>query len=364
MKYKRLIIFAIGVIVAVTVVLCFVMKTGILNPVEHQIKLAYKYIQDGQYDEAVLAFTKAIEIDDKNVQLYEMLGLLYTEQIERFEINSLIDLMKQGYEKTEDSEFIDFYIDFAEKLILSEHYKEAFDLLREGFSVTSSEEIKAKISYMYENELLENELNAMDKEWLDDFSDLIASSSSSGFVNSSNIGLLENYGYIKQNERDLVFMFMSDYAGSYLQNKRNFNWNVNIVDANGDGYEDTVQVPENQMDWVMKNYFNIIPSHNIQNSGGMGSEGVYYSNGYYYSPFAGRGDYPPTAIVEKVYSLGNSTYYFIYKKHWAADEFSDEDFTSEQSYYAVLQRKSIDNVEFWSFVDASENSLKLTDYLE
>lgn len=365
MKAKKTIICVIGIIVALTVALCFVLNSGILNPVEHQMKLASKYLQEGKYEEAVLAYTKAIEIDDKNVMLYEMLGAIYTEYIDEFSSEDLISLLKQGYEKTNDEKFIDLYIVFAENLISTEHYSEALELLQAGLTYTGSDKIKEKINYMYENDMMEDISETMNKNLLDDFSNLVAASSSSGMATISGKGLLEGYKYVSQSKRDLIYMFMSDYAGTYLKEKNAFKWNIENVDTDNDGYEDAVKVPAEQMDWVLKNYFNVDSAHDLTFIGTAGADTVYYSNGYYYSQLTGRGDMPPTALIEQVFSLGNNRYYFKYKKHWKADGiYSDEDFTSEETFYAVVQRKNIDGVEFWSFVDASEYKLNLIDYIK
>lgn len=362
---KKILIGIIGIIVALTVALCYVFNSGILNPIEHQMKLASKYLQEGKYEEAILAYTKAMEIEDKNVMLYEMLGAIYTEYIDKFSSEELISLLKQGYEKTNDGKFIDLYIVLAENLISTEHYNEALELLQAGLTCTGSDIIKEKIYYMYENDMLEDISETMNKKLLDDFSDLVAASSSSGMATISGKGLLEGYKYVSQSTRDLIFMFMSDYAGNYLKGKNAFKWDVEDVDTDNNGYTDALKVPAEQMDWVLKNYFNVDSAHDLTFIGTVGADTVYYFNGYYYSMLAERGDMPPSALVERVFSLGNNRYYFEYKRHWKADGiYSDEDFTSEEVLYAIMERKNIDGVEFWSFVDASKYKLNIVDYVE
>lgn len=41
--------------------------------------LGVRYLSDGRYEEAILAFTAAIEIDPKNAQAYEQRGDAYWE---------------------------------------------------------------------------------------------------------------------------------------------------------------------------------------------------------------------------------------------------------------------------------------------
>lgn len=70
MKLKKVLIGMIAAIVLLTIGICYVIGTGVLNPLEHQLSLGYKYLEQGKYEEAILAFNKAIEIDDKKVDAY------------------------------------------------------------------------------------------------------------------------------------------------------------------------------------------------------------------------------------------------------------------------------------------------------
>ena len=70
MKLKGILIGIITLIVLLTVSICFVIGSGILNPVEHNLKLGYKYLEEGNYEEALVAFDKVISIDEKNVDAY------------------------------------------------------------------------------------------------------------------------------------------------------------------------------------------------------------------------------------------------------------------------------------------------------
>lgn len=70
MKLKNALIGIIAAIVLLTIGICFVIGTGVLNPLEHQLFWGYKYLEQGKYEEAILAFNKAIEIDDKKVDAY------------------------------------------------------------------------------------------------------------------------------------------------------------------------------------------------------------------------------------------------------------------------------------------------------
>lgn len=67
-KKKPIIIIAIVAVIAITIAIVLSIQSGITNPLEHHLQLGYKYLQEGKYEEAILAFDKAIGIDDKNTE--------------------------------------------------------------------------------------------------------------------------------------------------------------------------------------------------------------------------------------------------------------------------------------------------------
>lgn len=69
MKVKTILISIISLVLVVTIVFC-VVSTSVLNPIGKQIKLGYKYLEEGSYEEAILTFNKAIEIDPNEMLSY------------------------------------------------------------------------------------------------------------------------------------------------------------------------------------------------------------------------------------------------------------------------------------------------------
>ena len=47
MKLKNVLIGIIAAIVLLTIGVCFIIGTGVLNPLEHQLSLGYKYLEQG-----------------------------------------------------------------------------------------------------------------------------------------------------------------------------------------------------------------------------------------------------------------------------------------------------------------------------
>lgn len=70
MNTKKTLIGIIVIVVLATTVICLVMGSGVLNPLQHQLNLGYKFLDEGNYTEALIAFDKAITIDNKNIEAY------------------------------------------------------------------------------------------------------------------------------------------------------------------------------------------------------------------------------------------------------------------------------------------------------
>lgn len=96
----------IGIIMAAFLIgiYIFMPKNGELT---NQLILGQKYIEDCDYEQAIVAFNRAIEIDEKCVEAY--LGLAET-YIRMGEFDKALEIVEKGYELTEDAglqEYID-----------------------------------------------------------------------------------------------------------------------------------------------------------------------------------------------------------------------------------------------------------------
>lgn len=70
MTVKKALICAILAVILITAAVCVIISTGVINPVKHGLALGYKYLEEGKYEEAIIAFNKVIKIDGKNVDSY------------------------------------------------------------------------------------------------------------------------------------------------------------------------------------------------------------------------------------------------------------------------------------------------------
>ena len=76
---KPLIITIITLVILFTIGVLTVAQTGILNPVQHNLNLGYKYLEEGRYEEAVIAFEKVLKIDKNNMTSFEICDYLIEE---------------------------------------------------------------------------------------------------------------------------------------------------------------------------------------------------------------------------------------------------------------------------------------------
>lgn len=127
----------------------------ISDPYKEQINLGYKFIEEGNYEEAILAFNKAIEINIKRDEAYLGLAETYAERGDENTVNDVNDILAEGYRQSNSKNIISQYIKLADKLIQYGMSEWANLLLQLGYEVTGNEQIKNKIDELIELNTLE-----------------------------------------------------------------------------------------------------------------------------------------------------------------------------------------------------------------
>ena len=97
----------IGVaIIAIVAILSILNFTG--DAYEKQIDIGYDLIDKGKYEEAVLAFDKAIEIDEKRPEGYmgKAESLAYDPDMTPEKAGEIVRVLELGYEKSGDEKVI------------------------------------------------------------------------------------------------------------------------------------------------------------------------------------------------------------------------------------------------------------------
>ena len=71
---------------------------------QEQYDLGVRYLSEGNYEEAIIAFTAAIEIDPNRAEAYLGVAEAY---VALGDIGSAIDMLEQGYQQTQDSQILE-----------------------------------------------------------------------------------------------------------------------------------------------------------------------------------------------------------------------------------------------------------------
>ena len=118
---------------------------------QEQYDLGVRYLSEGNYEEAIIAFTVAIEIDPKQAPAYVGRGDAYigTGETEENLNSALEDYLKATELEPDDA---DTYAKAAEVYILLGQIDEARSLLEQGFANTNSDILKSMLESLLLNE--------------------------------------------------------------------------------------------------------------------------------------------------------------------------------------------------------------------
>lgn len=127
---------------------------------QEQYDLGMKYLETGEYEEAIVAFTAAIEIDPKNAEAYASRGQAYILSGETEENLSLaLADYEQALELDETNAEI-YYLAIADVYIRQGDYDKALEILNEGMEKTNqNQRIAAKIGELGSESVLDSSGN-------------------------------------------------------------------------------------------------------------------------------------------------------------------------------------------------------------
>lgn len=101
------------------------------NPqVQEQLELGEKYLSERKYGEAIAAFEKCLGIDGENVDAYLRLADVY---LEMDNMEAALDILEQGYVKTEDDALKTRYAEICTEMANEYYDDEDFDSAIEAF---------------------------------------------------------------------------------------------------------------------------------------------------------------------------------------------------------------------------------------
>ena len=99
--------------------------------------LGEKYLLEENYEEAIVAFTSAIELDPKQAVVYVGRGDAYAAHQEQ---ENHLELALADYSQALelDNSIPEAYLSMADVYIQQENYDEALDILQKGYEITNS----------------------------------------------------------------------------------------------------------------------------------------------------------------------------------------------------------------------------------
>ncbi|MCD7819113.1 MAG: leucine-rich repeat domain-containing protein [Lachnospiraceae bacterium] len=101
---KYLLLILIPILIAIAVLLFLIgRRISTANTWQEQYDLGMQYLEDGEYEAAVVAFTTAIETEPKNAEAYEQLVQLYMQEGRLDEAKALLEQAVEGAEGDEET---------------------------------------------------------------------------------------------------------------------------------------------------------------------------------------------------------------------------------------------------------------------
>lgn len=149
LKYKKILIVAILLLLAVagTITILTVTSGDKVQQASKQLSLGEKYLSELEYENAIIAFNKVIEIEPMNMKAYIGLAAAYEglgqteDAMEVLEAAIIIikDTNEDTKEVLDNSE--DVYIKLAELYVNKGYNEKSFRILLEGYDLTDSNTI-------------------------------------------------------------------------------------------------------------------------------------------------------------------------------------------------------------------------------
>ena len=117
---------------------------------QEQYDLGVRYLSEGNYQEAIIAFTAAIEIDPKKAPAYVGRGNAY---VKSGETEENLTAAKADYKKAIelDETSAEAYLGLADVFLLNDDKSSAFAILGRGYEITNDEIILSRLEQMYNN---------------------------------------------------------------------------------------------------------------------------------------------------------------------------------------------------------------------
>lgn len=136
-----------------------------------QYDLSMRYLEEGNYEEAIVAFAKVIEIDAKQVMAYIGRGDAY---VLSGETEENLAAAQSDYETAIrlDENCVEGYLGLADVYIRQEEYEKVLEVLHQGYEKTNAEEIQDKIGEIESGKITDSQNNERKISKYDDLGNL------------------------------------------------------------------------------------------------------------------------------------------------------------------------------------------------
>lgn len=168
-----------------------------------------------------------------------------------------------------------------------------------------------------------------------------------------------DFHYQDNYEEDSVVFIAMEQSNANFHNK-NFeyyfdhnatnHWQAGMGDPLG-AFEAYDKGESNGVDWYMKNFWNLKPTHASYTGK---SDESYYHKGYYYKYYH-RSSLKDEPRVKRMFHLGNNYYGVEYE---VSEDVDWADFVG--NYYAILKKKNVEGKQMWSAIYNQDIEKSLT----
>lgn len=361
----------IGLIVLISMLLIFHFETA--PAWQEKYELGVRYLSEGNYQEAIIAFTSAIEIDSRQANPYVGRGDAYT-MIARELSHGITDPDQLGSEALDayqnairdyqaaierDKTNTGAYQKIANDYIEMGDTTAAVEILEQGLQDTKDESIQQSlddISGVFTvGEILPNSpVYAALEDFLLQFRLYIPD------YNARNVVLAANYYGTPMSLLEILLTGLNVYCYNDTiypgeQMKEYYYWET---DENNSPDMMTIfekmdtdhigKVSIDKMDWLLQNIFNCSPSDISQMKSSIlagENENIYSRDGYYYFPRGDSGSiYYNQVEITKLEQAG-SRYDVEYNMLYI---YPMENRQTFEPYYAQVSLKEIDGISYWT----------------
>lgn len=139
---KKKIILIIGLIILIAIS-SLIGMSKMFSPYERQVGLGYKLLRQGNYEEAILAFDKAIEIDVRRDKAYIGKADVFVKRNDDNALEDIKSVIKTAYDyHYNDDNVVNAIIRISDDLRAAGHEEIAIELLNFGYELTNDERIR------------------------------------------------------------------------------------------------------------------------------------------------------------------------------------------------------------------------------